>query len=266
VRAQSGHLTEGWRTGWYSSVGVARSGDGELLDRVARDVPVLWDEAQDSPALLRFLAPFGRPDLGRIERTLRGASSLEALLVEPYPVFATWLATLLKRARVTPPAVRGLEASLTLEADLSVDDARLVVAGDLTARVVRVRGTLVVAGDVRCRLLLADGCVLIGGRLEADFVSAPATEPRRGDRRRVAGAVGLHVATALTCQVFDSPRFALSCPISARVVTRAAGLPVTPRAGERLRELLADGVSVERELVDFEQVAARLAAGQPVLR
>jgi hypothetical protein len=248
-------------------VGVARSGEQQLLDRVARDVPVLWDEAQDVPTLLRFLAPFGRPDLGRIERTLRRATSLDELLGEPYPVFATWLATLLRRAQVTPPAgVRGLEASLSLQGDLAVDDSRLVVAGDLEARVVRVRGTLVVAGDVRCRLLLADGCVLVGGRLEADFVTAPATRVPSAPRRRVAGAVGLHVATAVTCKVFDSPRFALSCPVSAQVVTRAAGLPATPRAGELLRALLADGVPVEEGLVDFEQVAARLAAGQPVLR
>lgn len=256
-------------------MGVHQSFQPELLQRFARDVAVLWDEAQDNPTLLRFLAPFGRPDLGRIERVFESAREFELILAEIYPVYATWLAALLVRAgvaeRAEHPALsrRGnwLEPSLSVTGVVEVHAGdKLVVAGSLDARNVVVRGgVLVVAGDVRCEVMVADGCVVIGGALSAALVGVPAERlPQVTDAWDNPQALALQVAQQVTCRVYDVARLALACPVKADVVVHALGVPVTPGAAARLQATLVPSV-LGGDGVDFREVVSRLSRDLPVL-
>lgn len=247
----------------------------EQLARCADDVAVLWDEAQDDPRLLRFLAPFGRPDLGRLSRTFRGASI--SLVEEQYPVYSTWLATMLARAGAPEPA--SLEAlvepqwdfsmlapGLRLASPLDLGARRLrtlVVAGSLEAPVVHVRGQLVVAGDLTAKVVLTDGCLLVGGAVRADVVVCRAGAQPQRSREEPARPLGFQVGREVQCRVFDSARFALSCPLRAEVAVRAAGRPVTPEADERLRELMVPQV-LRAGVLEPDEVKARAARGEPL--
>jgi hypothetical protein len=182
---------------------------------------VLWDEAQDSPALLRFLAPFGRPDLGRISRRFLSSNSVSDLVSEGYPAFATWLATMVLRdgaavnetfdALPTPQWDNSMmHGGLVLGAPLELGSTRintLVIAGSLEAPSVRVHAkTLVVAGDLKTKLLVADGCVLVGGAVEADAVLVPASHlSRERDQFAPPRSLGLQVGREVVCRVSTAP-------------------------------------------------------------
>ncbi len=243
---------------------------------LARDVGVLWDEAQDRPRLLRFLAPFGRPDLARLERVLREATSERDVLAEPHPAFATWLAALRFRSqpgeRTTVdelvPQGRTLLGSLEVRADLVIgENTTLVVAGHLRARIIDVRGVLVVAGDVEAQVLVADGCTLVGGDLRAAFVSAPATRLNvRVERRRVTAPQAFQVAGAVKAKVFDSARLGTGGPVEAEVLIHAIGAAPTEQWEQRLRSLLLEPALVHGGRLDFDGIRRRVERGQPVLR
>jgi hypothetical protein len=255
----------------------------EQLVRFAHDVNILWDEAQTEPALLRFLAPFGRPDLGRLTRLFSRARSRDDLISEVHPANATWLATLLARDLQGAPPMKvralaqpqwdsrllmpGLELTAGLVLASEPGSARdttgpsrlstLIIAGGLKAPLVDVRGgCLVVAGDLDTQVLVADGCVLVGGTVRAQVVVNPGDQLGAPSSRdaRVERAVGWQVGRAVECVVFDSPRFALSCPVKADVVLRAPNLALTAdglgRAGERLTPglLAPPGLALEAML------------------
>jgi hypothetical protein len=240
---------------------------------------VLWDEAQDDPGLLRFLAPFGRPSLPRIEACLRESSSERAVLAESYPVFATWLATLVQREGTRPPSrlsAREVVNAGTLFGALEVDGAltlegydTVVVAGALSAPVIRTRGLLVVAGEVSCTCFIADGCTLIGGSLRADVISVQATRLSTAAERRTdrgAGAVAFVVAGQVRTALYDSPRLGPGGEVDAQVIIRGAGLKATGDWQARARALLVDPSAVKAQRVDFEALAARAARGEALLR
>ncbi|MFT3713360.1 MAG: hypothetical protein QM817_37365 [Archangium sp.] len=263
----------------------------EQFARAAHDVHVLWDEAQTNPALLRFLAPFSRPDLGRLARLFLSASSVEDIVTEAHPANATWLATLLARElrEVPPMKVRALEQPrwdtrllmpgmhftepVLLSSELS--DAHtgdtsgrsqlrsLIIAGSMRAPSVVVRAScLVVAGDLDTQVLVADGCVLVGGTVRADVVVNPSTRIGGSERGR---AVGWQVGHSVVCRVFDSPRFALTCPVKADVVLRAVGQPATPDGIERAAALLEPGLLAPPS-VAVSALLERVRRGQSLLR
>lgn len=261
------------------------------LQRAAHDVHVLWDEAQSNPALLRFLAPFGRPDLRRLARLFEHARDASEIVTEAHPAFATWLATLLAREHRDVPTMRvkalrepqwdsrllmpGMEFTedlllSTSMADRAGDDTTvrsrlttLIIAGSLRAPSVVVHGaSLIVAGDLDTALLIADGCVLVGGTVRADVVTNPAEHIGRDGTQR---AVGWQVGQAVECRLFDSPRFALTCPVKADVVLRAPNLPVTPDAVERASALLAPGLLAPPGL-GLAALRARVERRLPLLR
>lgn len=256
----------------------------ELLQRAAHDVNVLWDEAQSDPALLRFLAPFGRPDLGRLTRTFLSVTRIEELVSEAHPVFATWLATLYFRElkQAGAPAMRvgkwvqpswdqsALLPSLDHAAGFLLGDTRVrtvVIAGSLKAPWVHVDGAcLVVAGDLETDVLIADGCVLVGGKVRAGVVSNPATHLRSGfEERGAQRALGWQVGQGVECRVFESPRFGLTCPVRADVVLSGVGLTPTADARERLPAILTDEV-IEFGGLSYAWLVAELRAGRKVLR
>jgi hypothetical protein len=267
----------------------------EQFVRASHDVHVLWDEAQTNPALLRFLAPFGRPDLGRLARLFLNATSVDDAVTEAHPVNATWLATLLARElrEVPPMKVRALEQPrwetrllmpgmeftapviLSSETDPHTSEPHtgdtsgrsrlraLIIAGSMRAPSVAVRDAcLVVAGDLDTQVLVADGCVLVGGTVRADVVVNPATRIGGGERGR---AVGWQVGHAVECKVFDSPRFALTCPVKAEVVLRAVGMASTPDALERASASLQPGL-VAPPSVALSVLLERVRRGQPLFR
>lgn len=233
----------------------------ELLEAVAAAIPILWDEAQEQPAMLRFLAPFGRPELRRLERAFRSAPSIDWILSEPWPVFGTWLATALVRLKLElPPANEPRKSefiggSHTTGELIDLANGRtLVVAGDLRAAalIVDSGARVAVAGNLLVDTLVSSGVVLVQRRLEAhtvviDVLDRPAGSPR---------FVGWQVGEAVVAQVLDSPRFALACPISCDGVVRLAGRPANePEAARALQRL-------DARLVDNGgiQVSALLAA------
>ena len=245
---------------------------------------VLWDEAQSDPALLRFLAPFGRPDLGRLTRTFLAAKHIEELVSEAHPVFATWLATLYFRElrQVGAPALRiekwvqpswdqsALLPSLDHGAGFLLGDTRMrtvVIAGSLKAPWVHVDGAcLVVAGDLDTEVLLADGCVLVGGKVRAGVVSNSATHLRAGnEQRRAQRALGWQVGQGVECRVFESPRFGLTCPVRADEVLSGVGLTPTVDAREKLATILT-GEVIEFGGLSYAWLVAELRAGRSVLR
>ncbi|MFZ5441541.1 MAG: hypothetical protein ACOZQL_16155 [Myxococcota bacterium] len=244
----------------------------EQLERFAHDVAVLWDEAQTEPQLLRFLAPFGRPDLGRIVRTFRSATT--SLVEEQYPVFSTWLAAMLARDGAGPTvelealsepqwSYSMLTPSLRLGSPLALGARRLrtlVVAGSLEAPVVHVNGQLIVAGDLTAKVVVSQGCLLVGGALQAELVScAPSPAPR--DPHEPARPLGFQVGRELRCRVLDSPRFAVGCPLDAEVVVRAAGRAPTADAATRLRALLVPEVLTGDGVVRLERARELAARG-----
>lgn len=250
------------------------------LARYANDVAVLWDEAQDNPALLRFLSPFGRPDLGRLMRRFQTARSEYELISEGYPMFATWLATMVSREEgLAPVKLQKLEPpqwnqsmmtpTLELVTALELGQSRLhtvVVTGSLKAPMVIVRNArLVVAGDLETQLLIADGCVLVGGSVTADIVSSPASQLTRKDRGEfdLARPLGWQIGREVRCKVFDSPRFGLGCPVKAELVLRGVGLTVTPDVGERLRERLVPDALTSSQL-KLDRIAALISSGKRV--
>jgi len=218
--------------------------DAELLRAVADAIPILWDEAQEQPALLRFLAPFGRPDLRELERAFRSAPSIDSILSEPRPLFGTWLAAALVRLHLelsAPVETRSNEfigGSLT-RADL-IDLApgcSLVVAGDMKAPalIVGVGARLAVSGTLSIDTLVSSGVVLVQRRLQAHtVVIAGLTDPPGYSPR----FVGWQVGEALTAQVLDSPRFALACPITCDGIVRLAGKSPDLLQSERARQRL----------------------------
>ena len=241
---------------------------------------MLWDEAQDHPALLRFLSPFGRPDLGRLTRRFRSAGDVNELIGEGYPEFASWLATMVLRDGLH--AEQALEAlvepiressmltpPLRIAAGLQLGSSRLrtvVVAGSLKTPIVRVRGArLVVAGDLETQLLIADGCVLVGGSVIAGIVACPATQlvKRARGPAELAQPLGWQVGREVRCRVFDSPRFGLSCPVKAEVVLRGVGVPLTPEADERLRERLVPR-ALRGGTLDLAAITELILKGQRV--
>lgn len=252
----------------------------EQLARFANDVAVLWDEAQDNPALLRFLSPFGRPDLGRLVRRFRTTQSMHELIGEGYPMFATWLATMMlrdgvnaaaKHETLVPPRWDNavMMPALELEQPLELPKSQLhtlVVAGSLTVPSIIVRDArLVVAGDLQTQLLVADGCVLVGGSVKADIVVCPASRLSEKERRGYDASrpLGCQVSREVRCRVFDSPRFGLGCPVKAEVVVRGVGLTLTPQADERLRERLVPR-ALKAGRLDLAAIAALIAKREPV--
>lgn len=244
------------------------------LARFCEEVAVLWDEAQDHPALLRFLAPFGRPELPRIVRLLKESASERDVLAEAYPVFATWLATLVHReGKRAPSQLSGPEAlhSPTLFGALEVKgplqlDARdaVVIAGSLKAPVIRSQGLLVVAGEVSCSCLIADGCTLIGGDLQADVVSVPATRLSASPKGNSSNIAFL-VAGQLRAAIYDSPRLAPGGDVDAEIIIRGAGLSATDEWQARARARLVDPSAVKAGRIDFEALVARAARGETVV-
>ncbi|MBL8911090.1 MAG: hypothetical protein JNM17_10395 [Archangium sp.] len=263
----------------------------EQLKRAAHDVHVFWDEAQSNPALLRFLAPFGRPELGRLSRAFERATSVEEITTESHPAFGTWLAALLAREHrdVPPMRVKGLgepqwdsrllvpsmEFTAPMMLSTSVADpaandttgrsriTSLIVAGSVKAPAVVVTGaSLVIAGDLDTEVLIADGCVLIGGTVRAKVVVNPAEHIGRDSTLR---AVGWQVGQSVECTVFDSPRFALTCPVKAEVVLRAPNLMPTPEGIDRAGQLLAAGLLAPPTL-SRSALLSRVRRGESVLR
>lgn len=246
------------------------------LARFCEEVAVLWDEAQDHPALLRFLAPFGRPELPRIVRMLKESASERDVLAEAYPVFATWLATLVYReGKREPSQLPGSEAvrSPTLFGSIEVKGPLLleprdtvVVAGSLKAPVIRTQGLLVVAGEVTCSCLIADGCTLIGGDLHADVVSVPATSLRRDSTLKGStSSIAFLVSGQLHAALYDSPRLAPGGEIDAEVVIRGAGLTATKDWQARAKARLVDASMVKNSGIDFDALAARAARGEALV-
>lgn len=263
----------------------------DQLKRAAHDVHVFWDEAQSNPALLRFLAPFGRPELGRLSRTFERAKSVEEITTESHPAFGTWLAALLAREHrdVPPMKVKSLhepmwdsrllmpsmEFTEPLILSTSVSDpaaqntsgrcrlTSLIIAGSLRAPAVVVNGaSLVVAGDLDTEVLIADGCVLIGGTVRAKVVLNPAEHIGRDGVLR---AVGWQVGQSVECVVFDSPRFALTCPVKTEVVLRAPNLKPTLAGLDRAADLLAPGL-IAPPSVNRSALLSRVRRREPVLR
>lgn len=252
----------------------------EQLTRYANDVAVLWDEAQDNPALLRFLSPFGRPDLGRLMRRFRSTPQLHELIGEGYPMYATWLSTMVLRdglhtavtsETLTTPQwdTSMMLPSLALAQPLELPRSRfhtLVIAGSLKAPSIVVRDArLVVAGDLETQLLVADGCVLVGGSVNAGIIAVPATSLRQKEKDPYdpARPLGCQVSREVRCTVFDSPRFGVGCPVKADIVVRGVGIAGTPHADERLRERLVPRALKEGRL-DLAAIAALIAKGQRV--
>ena len=252
----------------------------DQLARYANDVAVLWDEAQDDPALLRFLSPFGRPDLGRLMRRFRTTKSMHELIGEGYPMFATWLATMMlrdgvaagaKEQTLTPPRwdnammMPGLELTEPLELPKSQLHT-LVVAGSLKVPSMIVRDArLVVAGDLETQLLVADGCVLVGGSVKADIVACPASRLSEKERRGYDATrpLGCQVSREVRCRIFDSPRFGIGCPVKSDVVVRGVGVALTPEADERLRELMVPG-ALKGGRLDLAAIASLIAKRKAV--
>jgi hypothetical protein len=249
----------------------------DQLTRYANDVAVLWDEAQDNPALLRFLSPFGRPDLGRLVRRFRSTPKLHELIGEGYPMFATWLATMVlrdglhaaaKSEMLTTPQwdTSMLTPTLELAQPLELPKSRfhtLVIAGSLKAPSIVVRDArLVVAGDLETQLLVADGCVLVGGSVKADIVALPATSlaQKEKDPYDPARPLGCQVSREVSCRVFDSPRFGIGCPVKADVVVRGVGVTPTPQADERLRETLVP-LALKEGRLELGAIASLIARG-----
>jgi hypothetical protein len=254
----------------------------DQLTRYANDVAVLWDEAQDNPALLRFLSPFGRPDLGRLMRRFRSTPKLHELIGEGYPMFATWLATMVLRdgvhqgtklEKLAAPQWDNAMMLPTVEIAQPVELPRsqlhtLVIAGSLNAPSIVVRDArLVVAGDLETQLLIADGCVLVGGSVKADIVALPASSlaQKEKDPYDPARPPGCQVSREVRCTVFDSPRFGVGCPVKADIVVRGVGVAGTPHADERLRERLVPRALKEGRL-DLAAIAALISKSQRVFR
>lgn len=222
--------------------------DAELLNAIAEAVPILWDEAQEQPALLRFLAPFGRPDLRQLERAFRAAPSIDWLLSEPWPLFGTWLAAALVRLNLELPRpvdTRSNEfigGSMTRADLVDLPGGRsLVVAGDLEAPAVILEPgeRLAVAGDLTVDTIVSSGLVLVQRSLRAHtVVIADLTDPPGNSPR----LVGWQVGESLTAQVLDSPRFGLACPITCDGIVRFAGKTPDPLARERARQRLTKPV------------------------
>jgi hypothetical protein len=250
----------------------------EQLTRYANDVAVLWDEAQDNPALLRFLSPFGRPDLGRLTRRFNTTRSMHELIGEGYPMYATWLATMMLRDGINSSVKQDdlelpqwdqamMMPSLELRKPLELPKSRLhtlVIAGSLEVPSIIVRDArLVVAGDLHTQLLVADGCVLVGGSVFADIVACPATRLAEKERRGYDASrpLGCQVSREVRCRVFDSPRFGIGCPVKADVVVRGVGVTVTARADEQLREQLVPRALKVGQL-DLEAIATLIEKGQ----
>lgn len=237
---------------------------------------MLWDEAQDDARLMRFLAPFGRPDLQRVERVLREATSERDVLAELHPVFATWLATMIFRSQPGPLATleslvaqgRTLVNALEVRGEVVVPArTALVVAGNLRARLIEVKGLLVVAGQVEAELLVADGCTLVGGDVRAAFVSAPASRLALEKKRPVTPTpLAFQVAGTVRARVFDSARLGTGGPVDAEVIIHAVGAAPTVEWAQRLRELLLDPSLVSGYRLDFDEVRRRVERGTPVLR
>jgi hypothetical protein len=222
--------------------------DAESLKAIAEAVPILWDEAQEQPSLLRFLAPFGRPDLRQLERAFRSAPSLDWILSEPWPLFGTWLAAALVRLQLQLPHPVDTRSNEFICRALVRDDLvdlaggrSLVVAGDLRAPAVIVEpgARLAVAGDLTVDTLVSSGVVLVQRSLRAHtVVITDLTEPPGNSPR----FVGWQVGESLTAQVLDSPRFGLACPITCDGIVRFAGKIPDPVARERARQRLTKPV------------------------
>lgn len=233
--------------------------DPRLRSALAEAVAIVWDEAQERPPLLRFLTPFGRPDLRALERAFRDAPSVAWLVSEPRPVLATWLAAVTVRLGLVLPGLLPmpenrnafLPASATRADPIVVPpDASLVVAGDLTAPsiVVDSGARLVVAGTLSCQTLASRGLVLVQQRLVAHTIAIgtplgmPAARP-----------VGWQVGESVTAQVLDSARFGVACAVDSDGVVRLVGRPPDRNAVERARARLelecwaddAQGVDVD---------------------
>jgi hypothetical protein len=235
--------------------------DGRLRAALAEAVAILWDEAQERPPLLRFLTPFGRPELRRLETVFRGAPSIAWLLGEPRPELATWLAAATVRLGLAMPGVAPVPehrnafvpGPLTREAPLVVTEgASVVVAGDLSAPAIVVDSgaRLVVAGTLTCQTLASRGLVLVQQRLVGHTVvigppiGMPSSRP-----------VGWQVGEAVKAQVLDSPRYGLSCPVESDGVIRLVGRTPDRQAAERARGRLTldcwadDGAGVDVEVL-----------------
>lgn len=221
--------------------------DRELLQAVANAIPILWDEAQEQPALLRFLAPFGRPDLRQLERAFRSSPSIDWLLSEPWPLFGTWLAAALVRlnleapARVDTRSHQFIGESITNAGLIDLESGRsLVVAGDLEVRslIVDAGARLAVAGDLIVDTLVSSGVVLVQRTVSAHTVVI-ADLPEPGHHQRY---VGWQIGESLTAQVLDSPRFALACPITCDGIVRLAGRSPDPLDAERALQRLTTPV------------------------
>lgn len=212
-----------------------------LLRSIADAVAILWDEAQERQPLLRFLAPFGRPDLLRLEHAFRTAPSIDWLLSEPWPLFGTWLAAAVVRLSLELPTdARAHQNELCGSTErphgLVLGPARsLVVAGDLEAPFVIVDpgARLAVAGSVRVGTLLSNGLVLVQKELRAHTIAvapSPAFEEAPPFSQRF---TGWQVGERVSATVLDSPRFGLACPLECEGVLRLAGRSPDPTQRER---------------------------------
>ena len=233
----------------------------ELLQSVANAIPILWDEAQEQPALLRFLAPFGRPDLRQLERAFRSSPSIDWLLSEPWPLFGTWLAAALVRLHLELPKpvdTRSNEfigGSLARAELIDLSGGRsLVVAGDLKvpALIVEAGARLAVAGDLSVDTLVSSGVVLVQRTVRAHTVVIADLSDTASFTQRY---VGWQIGEALAAKVLDSPRFALACPITCDGIVRFAGRTPEPLAVARAQQRLtspvwrADGRSIDVALL-----------------
>ncbi|MBL8917256.1 MAG: hypothetical protein JNJ54_00205 [Myxococcaceae bacterium] len=219
--------------------------DGRLRAALAEAVAILWDEAQERPPLLRFLTPFGRPELRRLEREFGSAPSIAWLLGEPRPELATWLAAATVRLGLAVPGIAPVPehrnafvaGPCSREAPLFVTEASsVVVAGDLSAPAIVVDSgaRLVVAGTLTCQTLASRGLVLVQQRLVGHTIAigsplgAPSARP-----------VGWQVGEAVRAQVLDSPRYGLTCPVESDGVIRLVGRTPDRASVERARTRLS---------------------------
>ncbi len=201
--------------------------DQPLLHAIADAVAILWDEAQEQASLLRFLAPFGRPDLKRLERAFRTAPSIDWLLSEPWPLFGTWLAAAVVRLRleVPQPPRSFLPRSEARKQGLRLESGQtLVVAGDLSVPELLIDqdARLAVAGTLTVKTLASRGLLLVQRELRGHTIAIAEPPPVQRPTESLRYA-GLQVGERVVAKVLDCPRFVLSCPIDCDGVVRLAG-------------------------------------------
>lgn len=201
--------------------------DQPLLHAIADAVAILWDEAQERASLLRFLAPFGRPDLARLERAFRTSPSIEWLLSEPWPLFGTWLAAAVVRLRLeVPQAPRSfLPRSEVRKQGLRLESGQtLVVAGDLSVPefLIDKDARLAVAGTLTVKTLASRGLLLVQRQLRAHTIAIGELDQAHRPAERL-GYAGVQVGERVVAQVLDCPRFAIACPVDCDGVIRLGG-------------------------------------------